>query len=620
MNKFSKKTTKNNKTIFLLEQIKDIKEIQNFCFDESSEIIAFDYDTHKLLSQNNIKHSLSDNFLNYSELEFLQQKSYKLSKWYNENQIQQHITYNSINLGELFYFEFYHLLVPTLKKFFEIKKIYEKFKDAQFVASPYLYNVIKFFTKSAKSLSDEKFEEKFLCDDIEIPLKIGSKKIPIHFNVDHFSKLKTTAERSVSFFLRSKPIKSNPTVLFINFTTLRYSKLLSLLPKYSINLIKFDTIIPAVWNPKSYSIIKNSGCTIENFSTLMNKDIKKIIQTKQLEIEKTILNLNSYDDFFKNFFIVDNSSFWSLLKKPFLALCKKRFLGAIYEIELTKQLFQKYEFTSIFVWNETHMSDLISIKIAKQHNIPINLIQHGIFCPETNELSHFYRILPEHSNSFIVWGDIMENYSLKNTSSQINKFGSPFYDDLFLSKLEENNMTDFILLAPNAPEKNWFPHLTINASKRYEDTLEKICKITTKMNEKLVIKLHHDEYCEEDKIAQKINPNIQVEKAGDIIPLIKSCSVLITMDVTTAILEGIICKKPTICIPVNSSNYSLLFDKFPNLICKIENLESVLKSLSTDKKFKEKILQEGNKFLNCYISNQGHAAEKILEYFEKQNF
>ena len=51
----------------------------------------------------------------------------------------------------------------------------------------------------------------------------------------------------------------------------------------------------------------------------------------------------------------------------------------VQEIELTKKLYKKYHFDYILVWSETMLNHLIAIKLAKTQNIPIFLIQHGVY-------------------------------------------------------------------------------------------------------------------------------------------------------------------------------------------------------------------------------------------------
>ena len=141
-----------------------------------------------------------------------------------------------------------------------------------------------------------------------------------------------------------------------------------MLDKFLVNVVKFDRIVPAVWNFESYSIIKKSNCLIENYSTLIDKSLKNSIeQGRNLLKNKTNL-LWQQNDFFESFFSLDDKSFWTIIKPILVKLYEKKSNEAIQEIELTKKLFKKYKFNSILIWTETHVNHLIAIKLAKKEN------------------------------------------------------------------------------------------------------------------------------------------------------------------------------------------------------------------------------------------------------------
>ena len=54
--------------------------------------------------------------------------------------------------------------------------------------------------------------------------------------------------------------------------------------------------------------------------------------------------------------------------------------------------------------------------------------------------------------------------------------------------------------------------------------------------------------------AKKINPKVIVVKKGDILNLIHSCEFLITIDLSTTLLEAQILKKPTLSILIKNYN------------------------------------------------------------------
>ena len=106
--------------IVLFESDTNLKNVKKFISKNESLIITFDYKSHEILSRRKIPHKISDSFLGEKDIHFLQKETYRLTKWF-ETEVSDSITYENINLGELFYIDFYFILLPIMKKFFEIK-------------------------------------------------------------------------------------------------------------------------------------------------------------------------------------------------------------------------------------------------------------------------------------------------------------------------------------------------------------------------------------------------------------------------------------------------------------------------------------------------------------------
>ena len=105
--------------IVLFESSTNLKNIEKFISKNDSIIITFDYKSHELLTLRKVSHKVSDSFLDEKDIHFLQKETYRLTKWF-ETKVSDSITYDNINLGELFYIDFYFILLPVMKKFFEI--------------------------------------------------------------------------------------------------------------------------------------------------------------------------------------------------------------------------------------------------------------------------------------------------------------------------------------------------------------------------------------------------------------------------------------------------------------------------------------------------------------------
>jgi len=153
-----------------------LKEHENY-----SLIVAFDYESHNILSSNNITHKISDEFTNDIELTKLQKESYHYAKWFEIGEISKLITFKDINIGELFYAEFHYYLVPILKKFNEVTKILKEFPSANFSSTGIIFKITSEFLETVSLLHPEsKKNEGFLNDSIKKTFKLGKKEISLN--------------------------------------------------------------------------------------------------------------------------------------------------------------------------------------------------------------------------------------------------------------------------------------------------------------------------------------------------------------------------------------------------------------------------------------------------------
>ena len=72
------------KNLALIDSSISYEEIKTLVNDTS--FITFDYASHLLLTKKNIKHEVSDSFLNSDELDFLQEKVYEFSNCSAKNE------------------------------------------------------------------------------------------------------------------------------------------------------------------------------------------------------------------------------------------------------------------------------------------------------------------------------------------------------------------------------------------------------------------------------------------------------------------------------------------------------------------------------------------------------
>ena len=619
-----------NKQIIFFDSSMKIDDLKNFSL-QNFTLFSFDYESHQILSQNNIPHKISDDYITQNDLRNIEISSMKLSNWYQELQISKFLQYSGMNLGELFYVETYYLLIKFLKKYLEIKSISKTFKNFSFYVSTNLFSIIKSFTDSVIEIPvshQDNFNE-----SLQIPLRIGRKnpfsKLPgfdVLFNLSTNKQdaIKIISERLTQRINKAQIKKDNKTILLYNITAQKFSDFYSQIPNFPLNMIKYDTNLPAYWNHKTYSIVKKSGSIVENYETLFDDTLEKKISESIENFHNTLNPLTNFDDFFQAFFQIENNSFWNSFKFLFSKFCKNKFSQSIKQIEITKKLLEKYNFSTIMLWSEDRFEEQILYNLAKQNKISVIFSQHG-FEFDTDEMipyMNFFRWFPSRSDFIIVWGNMMKEWFIKNgvAAKKIKALGSPYFSKIFSTKFKFKN--DYILLACDAKAFDYVPEeLCVKNILEYKNKIKKICQIVTNLNEKLVIKPHPSKYSDEKKIAKEVGRNIKVVMGGDILPLIPPSSIVITTNITTAIIQVLILKKPVILIRTNS-----YYGK-PDVLnlngcieANLENLESILKKLLSDKKYVNDVVKSGNNFLSKYLSNTTNSSKEILKFLSEEKF
>ncbi len=603
--------------ILIIDSTLTISDFESFL--NSFEIITLDYASHMTLIDKGISHTNSDDFLGSHEIQDLENQIYHLVNWYNLKEISKIITDNGINLGELFYVEFRSELTQFLKKYLEISKIFLKYSNFSFLSSQNVSEIISTFSNNFSIIETTKKIES-IYSTVDIPIKFGKKNFTLKLNLTTVSRIKSILEKSTKSFINKKIQNNMKTVLLVGFTTLKNKNFLLSSTNYDLNLVKYDSVLPSIWNKETFDIIKTSKCIVENQSTILNNEVKDLIKEKQNIFEKKIDSLLLNENILSKHFSINNQSFWKSLKPLFIRMCQKHFFNAAQEIIQGEKLFKKYSFSKILLFNEAEMIEQIILSLAKNNNISIYLIQHGVYY-DTDEMmmeNKFGRIIPQKSDFFITWGEIFKNYLIKNSISQdkIKNLGSLFFDKLQL----ENNlsgMSNQILLASDPLAFNRPIDLTISQKDLYQNTIEHICKIVSQKNKKLIIKTHPQKNQNEQEIAKKIDQTILVYHSGDIYPLIESSDLVIVTDVTTVILEAMIMQKPVISIRMKEH-----YGK-PEIFnyCKqipIGSLDSFIKSFYSSSKIKNDLIDKGNDFLKIYLQNQGCASQELLKFLQRK--
>jgi hypothetical protein len=596
------------------EQLKNLK---------SFKIISFDFLSHTKLQNLDLDHTISDIYLNDKEIVEIQHHVYSFLKWYDDSKISKYLLYNGVNIAGLFHEQFAVYLSPFLKKLHEIKNIVKQFPNSQLVSAPNLSKISQIFSDNVSVLESKKSNNpKFVHDEVRYNLKIGKKNFLFLIPRNYYKKIKEISEFFIHKFFgyNKKYSQIDNMTLLVEFNTTRFKELFLESKKSSIFPVYYGRRRPAIWNLDSFSIIKKSGCKIVTSKSLKYFD-KSSKNTDRSDFINNFNTLWENDVLLSNYFSIDNKSFWSNIKLIWKNLILSRIDEIIFEINMAKYFFEQNKIKSIIIFSEVGMTERIVIPIAKNNNVPISLLQvgHHWDTPEALEMNVANTVYPVNSDNFLVWGKTTETDAITNGSTEQKKIipiGSPRYDGLFNLKTSSE---DYILFAVTGPREMNVNDLTVETYQNHEQSVKEICKIVSKLNKKLIIKLHPgpSEY-NITKLVKKINPNFEVITRGDILPLIKSCSIMITTRLSTSMLEAQILEKPVIYIPIFDKKFGNpeIFKSNSCFVSSLDHLESDLEKFLYDDNFKQNTINLANNFLKNYFINANKASRALLKFLE----
>lgn len=606
--------------IFLIDTLTNANEVQRIS-NSQDILITFDIFSHKQFLKYKLEHLISDSFLNTADFEKINIKIYDFLDWHSQSNVSSYFQYDEINYAKLFQEQYTVFFASFLKKYFEIYKIFKKYPDTLFSASGILYDILSLFTSNVIKLST-KSNLDFAHDKIRINLKIGNKQSLIFIPRTFYLKLKSLSEFLInSFFSPPKNNSNQKSVLLVEFHTTRFKELLLNSRNSKSDFYFYARRRPSIWNYDSYQIMKKSKCRIITSKLLHNKTLDKEIDMGIKKIKSDFDQALSCDDFFSNFFLIDNISLWPILKKVFRNLIQSRISEIIYEIKLAKQLLQQHNFSSILILSETGLTEQIIVRLAKQFDIPVVLLQIGMH-HDTKEAylpNSSLGVYPIDSSYFAVWGDVTKLDAINNGNvdeSKIHVVGSPRHDKI---SDENSPVSDYVLLATQGPRHNNPLGLTVEAFEKYEKAISQICKAVTKLNKKLIVKIHPgpDEY-DVRAIVHSVDPSIQIITSGDILPLIPPCSLMIVTGQSTTIAEGLLLKKPVIVTGFTDYNYGIpqVVQSKGCIVSSLDDLPKLLEKIITDSSFKQEIISDGQKFISTYVKNFGKSSKTLLSFLD----
>ena len=622
--KNGKSNNTNNSMILLIDSDFDLSKIKTIKKDfHYNQIISFDYNSHKNLNLGSIEHETSDKFITQENTNEIQNHLYIFSKWYDVKSIQKYFMIGDLNIGQLLQEQFIDYMIKFLKKFFEFKKIYEKFPNSTFISSGILYEISAIFSSNVQKIdTDEEVNYDFVHDNVRIDLNLGKNKINFSLSSSKYKKIKHFSEKFTQSLFEPKATPNSRNVLLVELSTEIYQNLLEESRNHNVNLIQFGIRRPAIWSMNTFKIIKNSKCGIITPDSLIDSKLKIKIQEQKNLITNQISDLYKQDEILSKYFSYDGYSFWHTIKPIIQKLFEKKVEEIARNIQTIKTLFQRIKIDTIMISSEIGITEQIVISESKKHGIKLILLQHGIYydtkeAVETNLSKGLY---PIKSDKFLVWGKISEN-NLKNIDiiepTKLKIIGHPKYDSWKSISMGKDSSS--VLLTLTGPEHMFIQGHQISNIIKFENHVEQICRTVIAMKKKLIIKIHPSFHVFDfSEMIKKISSDIEVISTGSIMELINSCDIMIATNYTTAILESYLLQKPVICLPIIDYNLGIptLFDFNAETNISIEKLQMTLEKLLHDKNFKNKTIQRQNEFVENYLTDHENSSKKLLEYIE----
>ena len=607
-----------SKKIIFVDNLTSINEIANFSNQSDVKIISFDYTSHIKLTEKNIEHEISEIYLT-QDTEKLQKQCYEFLNWYNLDVVKKNTSFLNINISKLYNDQLIHEIIKILKKFSEIKVIVKQFPNSKYFASGDLLLISKLWVKSTNEIPNNQ-KMKFYFDHIEIGTNIGKKNIKISIPNSLYKKIKNIIEKVLESILQNENLSKKNTLL-VEFNTKKFKKFFLESKNYNKNIAYYGRRRPGIWDLESFKIIKNSQCKIIT-SNIMKGDILKTYKKNILEIKEKYLELLNSNKELNKFFSIDDISIISVISPIIKLLIIDRLEEIIFEILLAKQMFEGVHIDSVVVLSEIGMTEQIIIQLANQKKIPILHLQEGLHydTQEAFEHSKFQTVFLESASKYIAWGKFSKEFQVtigKISTENVVELGSPYFSEL--NFLDNQNSEEYVLLATMPPQIEQINGINVKNLEKYLNSVLKICEIISTQKKKMIIKLHPtSDILNISKTIEEKFPDIIVLEKGDIDPLIRKCSILIVTGISTVIVQGQILQKPVISIPLIDYNWGKpsAYTENSCLLIELEQLSINLKKIYDDPLFKNKLIDDGNKFLKNCFKNKDNSSKIIWEYIK----
>ncbi len=606
--------------ILLVDSSISVKEFvhlkQNF-----KKIITLDIISNRMLEEKEIPHMVSDDLLDEFELQLIDSSCVNFCQWYNQNNGDELLSYENVNLGSLFRVEFYNFLIPIVKNLLILNKLKNLHPDSLFFCSSNLSQIANNLGINLSIIHDKLPNIDLTWDKIEYNI---TSSLSLKLSKHNYDKLKNLSNLVNNLLIKKKTKNENNTFALIEFDPIKYQNIFNESNNRNSTTYLYNRHRPISYNVESLKIIKNSKIFPYIPSKNSIKVDKKEINSKHKKLLDNFYQFIENSEFFNSFFTFQNIKFWKYIKPLLIKIFEKKISDSIYEIEYAKFFLLNHNIKSVVIQSESGFTEQIILNLAKKLSINIILLQHGVIVDTPPAFDHnktVYGILPIYSDHFFSWGRISSEYihSLDNISSKIHLIGNANLDRIGLKKKHNRKNSDNVLLLATGPRNHQSIGHDVNAWKVYESTIKSIYDIVSKQNLNLIIKRHPD--IAENDFSESLYSslsNVKIQKSGDLSNLLLNSKIVLSLGISSGILEAQILEKPVISI---SSKYDVFgTGKYvPNscLEIKIEEFDKIFTKIITNPNEFNLLIQKGSHYLFQNTSNIGTVSSTFFDTLEK---
>ena len=590
--------------LFVDSSISEKNLIDFISTNKNCRIISFDFESTDILKKHNIKFEHSETFLNNFDYTNLQNKIYKISEWYKNSHIIEFLIYKDVNIGKLFYEQVLDYLVKSCKNIFEIQAIHKEFPESKYFVSPNLHSIIIQFSKNTHLISDE--DLKLDKDQVKLNLKFKNFNKSISLSQEKYKRIKSFTDNLLSSVFSPSLEKTNSRrLLLVEFDTFKYGSFFRHLADSGLDLVFYGIRRPAFWNYATFLNIVKSRCKIIDSNPISPKTSREFLNNFN-NFKIKFNKLWNQTEILNSIFQIDSFSIWPIIKNDIKNLLESEIKSSIKYIDNIFENFQKYSIDGVCILSEIGYTEQLAIAAAKHMKIPTFLIQHGVYydTANANKMNHSQGIYPIESDFYLCYGLPQKNDCVTNSNipdSKIIPVGTIQFDELNNQSVGDDN---YVLLVTTGPQFENIEGHNYSNLKTYLETIREICNVVQNNNLRIIIKQHQStrEYSLKDYI-HKFDPNITVHSVGDVIPLIKRAKFIISIGVSTVILESLLLKKSTLAFEGIDYNWGQPSILNGCVIVNTNNLDSTMKKLLSDTNFKDELASKSKKFLEKYLVN-----------------